>query len=230
MESALSDLGNTSYPDGGPSPRPKRCPAMALYLVLAVLIAAVIIWFGTHTSKIKKEAVLGQSVSDSSALLAAGTKPKPPAGRPLLPPPAPALLRPLPNSSSLQPANAAPIPSTQSAPSPATTAVAPALIPGPAAPPAASAARPAYAPLSYNARHDKAFGGCSGQLVLSSTGLQFNCPSDAHASMQVAISEISAVDENGVRLTSGKKLHFSIAGMSKPNAQALFTDLFNRLH
>jgi hypothetical protein len=85
--------------------------------------------------------------------------------------------------------------------------------------------------LSYNAHHDKAFGGgCSGQLVLSSTGLQFNCLSDAHASMQISISEISAVDENGVRLTSGKKLHFTISGMNKPSEQALFTDWFNRLH
>ena len=100
-----------------------------------------------------------------------------------------------------------------------------------AAPPApVSTSRAPYAPLFYNARHDKAFGGCSGQLILSSTGLQFNCPGNSEASLQIAISEISGIDENGVRLASGKKLHFSISGMTKPNEQALFTDWFSRLH
>ena len=113
--------------------------------------------------------------------------------------------------------------------SPATTPVVPAPLPAAAPPAPVSAARAAYAPLSYNARHDKAFGGCSGQLILSSAGLQFNCPGNSQDSMQIAISEITGIDENGVRLASGKKLHFSITGMTKPGEQALFTDWFNRL-
>jgi hypothetical protein len=230
-ESALSDFGNTSNPHLGLSPRLKHLTPKALYLALAVLIAVVIIWFATRTGAMKKAADLGLSVGHHpSSLLSGGTKPKPPAGKPLLPPTAPAPLPPLPNWSNLQAASASPTSPTQAAPGPATTAVAPAPIPGAASPSPVSAARPAYAPLSYNARHDKAFGGsCSGQLVLSSGGLQFNCPNDSHGSVQIAISEISSVDENGVRLTSGKKLHFTIAGMTKPNEQALFTDWFNRL-
>ena len=223
--------GNTSNPHLGLSPRLKHLTPKALFFVIAVPIAALIIWLATRPGTMKTAAGLGHSVSHPSSLLTSGTKPKPPAGKLLLPPTAPAPRSPLPNVSNQQTANSTPTPSAQGVPSPGTTTVAPALIPGQAFPSAAvPAARPAYAPLSYNARHDKAFGGCSGQLILSSTGLQFTCPSDTHAGMQVPISEISAVDENGIRLTSGKKLHFSIDGMSKPNAQALFTDWFNRLH
>ncbi|WP_348264049.1 hypothetical protein P8935_05825 [Telmatobacter sp. DSM 110680] len=222
--------GNTSNPRLGLSPRPKHLTPKTLFFVIAVPIAALIIWLAARPGTIKTATDFGHSVSHPSSLLTSGTKPKPPAGKPLLPPTVPAPRSPLPNVPNQQTANAAPTPSPQgAAPNTATTIVAPAPIPGstPVAP--VTAARPAYAPLSYNARHDKAFGGCSGQLILSSTGLQFNCPSDSHAGMQVAISEISAVDENGVRLASGKKLHFSIEGMSKPNAQAIFTDWFNRL-
>ena len=87
-----------------------------------------------------------------------------------------------------------------------------------------------YSPMTYPARHDKHFGdGCSGQLTLSSNDLVFQCPEDPHGSVQIAINEIQAVDENGVRLTSGKKYHFSIPGMSKNNEQELFTGWLTRV-
>ncbi len=226
----MSDFGNTSNPRLRPPSRPKRLTPKALYLVLAVLIPVIIIWIGMRHGAMKKVADLGHSVNPSSSYPPAGTIPKPPAGKLEQPASAAAPLPPLPDWSKIQSTNAAaPATPAQGVPGPAAAAtVAPAPIPGTAFP--APAARPAYAPLSYNARHDKVFGGsCSGQLVLSSAGLQFNCPNDPHGSLQIAISEISAVDENGVRLTSGKKLHFSIAGMTKPNEQALFADWFNRL-
>ena len=87
-----------------------------------------------------------------------------------------------------------------------------------------------YTPVTYPARHDKHFGdSCSGQLTLSSRELVFQCPEDPRGTIQVAINQIDAVDDNGIRLTSGKKYHFSIAGMSKSNEQALFSDWFNRV-
>ena len=226
----MSNFGNTSNSHLGLSPLLKHLTPKVLFLVLAVPVAALIIWFATRTGTIKRAASLGRSVSHPSSRLTSGTKPKPPAGKLEQPTTAPAPLPPAPDWSKIQGTNAAPTIPTQGAPVPATSGVVPAPIPGVASPAPASSARPAYAPLSYNARHDKVFGGgCSGQLVLSSTGLQFNCPEDSHSSMQIALSEISTVDENGVRLTSGKKLHFSIAGMNKQGEQALFSDWLNRL-
>lgn len=227
----MSHFGNTSNPHLGLLSRPKHVTPKALFLLLAVLITIAIIWFAMRTGTMKKAADLGYSVSHPSTLLTGEKKPKPPAGKLLVPATPPPPLPPLPDWSKIQAANAAPTSPAQGVPGPAIAPVAPVPIPGAPSPTVAPAVRPAYAPLSYNARHEKAFGGgCSGQLVLSSTGLQFNCLSDTHASMQIAISEISGVDENGVRLTSGKKLHFTITGMNKPSEQALFTDWFSRLH
>jgi hypothetical protein len=224
----LSPFGNTSNPHPGLSPRPRHLTPRAMFLLIAIPITVLIIWLATRTDTMKRAASLGQSVSHSSPFRSVEKKPKPPAGKYEQQTTAPARQAPLSGGSKL-PAAANPAPSSpQLAPGPAITPVVP--TPFPAAPPApVSAARPAYAPLSYNARHDKAFGGCAGQLILSSTGLQFNCPGNSQDSMQIAISQISGIDENGVRLASGKKLHFSINGMTKPGEQALFTDWFNRL-
>jgi hypothetical protein len=82
----------------------------------------------------------------------------------------------------------------------------------------------------YTARHDKVFGeGCSGQLTLDSSGLFFRCSEDPRASVQVALADIETVDGNGVRLISGKKYHFSIAGMGKSNAEQLFSNWLSRV-
>src|SRR5205807_2437700 len=94
-------------------------------------------------------------------------------------------------------------------------------------PPAAAAAgaKPPYTPVVYSARHDKVFGeGCSGQLTLDSSGLVFKCADDPRASVQVALDDIESVDGNGVRLVSGKKFHFSIAGMARSNEEQLFAN------
>ena len=84
--------------------------------------------------------------------------------------------------------------------------------------------------MTYPARHDKHFGGeCSGQLTLNSTALVFHCPGDPGSSIQVAINQIAAVDDNGIRLTSGKKYHFTISGMNKSAEKALFSDWLSRI-
>lgn len=82
----------------------------------------------------------------------------------------------------------------------------------------------------YHARHDKHFGeGCSGQLTLNAIGLVFNCPDDPSGSIQVALNEIGSIDENGIRLNSGKKYHFSISGMTKDSEEALFANWLHRV-
>jgi hypothetical protein len=96
-------------------------------------------------------------------------------------------------------------------------------------PPLANSTRAPFTPIVYPARHDKHFGACSGQLSLNSTGLNFNCPTDSGDSIQVALNEIGAIDENGIQTLSGKKYHFTINGMSKPAAQQLFSNWLHQV-
>ena len=96
-------------------------------------------------------------------------------------------------------------------------------------PPLANSARGPFTPVVYPARHDKHFGGCSGQLTLNSTGLNFSCPTEPGDSIRVALNEIGAVDENGIQTTSGKKYHFTISGVSKPAAQQLFSNWLHQV-
>ena len=84
-------------------------------------------------------------------------------------------------------------------------------------------------PETYPARHDKRFGeGCSGQLTLNANGLEFTCPGDPDETLRAAFNQIASVDDNGIKLASGKKYHFTIQGMSKDAQRALFRDWFNR--
>lgn len=96
-------------------------------------------------------------------------------------------------------------------------------------PPAASSARVPFTPAVYSARHEKRFGGCSGQLTLNTGGLNFRCAEDPSDSIQVALNEIGAIDENGIQTLSGKKYHFTISGMSKPAAQQLFANWLHQV-
>lgn len=194
----------------------------AWLLLLALPVAAAIVWYATRPVTIKRASDFGAAVRNPSLLLSGGSKPKPAPGKPLLPtpPPAPSAPLPLPDPSiqATQPATTAiPIQPQNLAgaapPAPITNTV-------PAAPVVPAGA---YSPVVYSARHDKLFGqGCSGQLTLNTTGLVFNCPDDPNGSVQIALSQIASVDENGVQLTSGKKFHFSISGMSKGGEEELF--------
>jgi hypothetical protein len=108
----------------------------------------------------------------------------------------------------------------------------PAFGPPASAPPAQPliAGKSSFPPLVYQARHEKHFGGsCSGQLTLNASGLTFRCSDDPEGSLQVALNEIGAVDENGVQLLSGKKYHFSITGMNKSAEQALFSNWLHQV-
>jgi hypothetical protein len=66
-------------------------------------------------------------------------------------------------------------------------------------------------------------------LTLDGSGLAFQCSDDSRDSLRVALDDIESVDGNGVRLISGKKYHFSIAGMGKSNAEQLFSNWLTRV-
>ncbi len=85
-------------------------------------------------------------------------------------------------------------------------------------PPASSA--PHYHPMRYEATHKKAFGGCTGQLELTSAKLQFRCPNEAD--LNIPIGSIAKVHKDGVVLASGEKYHFLIANHTKDQVEAIF--------
>lgn len=100
----------------------------------------------------------------------------------------------------------------------------------PVQPPPAVSSGAAIPPQTFPARHDRHFGeACSGQLTLDGTGLVFTCPDDPGENVQAPINQIASVDDNGIRLGSGKKYHFTIPGMSKEAERSLFTNWLNHV-
>ena len=205
-----------------------------IVLLLLVPVGAVLLGYITRPAPGTASQAAG--LSSSSSDNGNGDKiAKPPAGKPLIsstqaplpvlssPGPAPALQNQSPSGLTGVPARPV-APPTPGAPNVAASN------PVPLPPVPGTAAKPPYTPMVYSARHDKHFGdNCSGQLTLDSTGLIFRCGGDPRGSVQVALADIEAVDSNGVRLTSGKKYHFSIAGMGKDSEQALFADWLSRV-
>lgn len=208
----------------------KNWPVKVLLLLLVIPIAGMTIGYFTRL-----KTGIGATAGAGGSFIGPpthATTAKPAPGKPLVPEPPPTSPHPP------VPAQAAPQRPPAPAPVPQSAAPAP-LSAAPAPPPpfrSAPAPAPAvttgtsYPPVVYPARHDKHFGeSCSGRLTLNSSGLQFDCPDDPSGGVQVAINQIGSVDENGIRLTSGKKYHFSIPGMSKISEQELFADWFNRV-
>jgi hypothetical protein len=173
---------------------------------------------------------ISSSSSPGSASDTGGKIPKPPPGKPMLPasqapPPTTTTPAPPPIAAENPPAVAT-MPQRPTAPMSVPTPLAPA----PALPAVPGAATAPFAAVTYPARHDKHFGDeCSGQLTLNSSELAFSCPGNPGEGVQVAINQIDGVDDNGVRLISGKKYHFTIAGMSKNSERALFADWLSRV-
>lgn len=249
----MSDLGSSFDPQIGPrsshapgalwrrfassarnslrgSPRSKQWALLALPIILVIPVAAAIVWYGVRPARpFRKAPEIDASSRVRSLLLPNGSKPKPAPGKTKeqIAPPTTSSYTPWtpPTVQPSQPSGQIALPAQTMA-----GAVGPApVIPNvPVAP--VTPGRPPLSPLVYHARHDKVFGGsCSGQLTLNSGGIVFNCPDDPHGSMQIAVSEIGAVDENGVRLLSGKKYHFSIPGMSKSSEEALFVNWLHQV-
>jgi hypothetical protein len=208
----------------------KNWPVKALLLLLIIPIAGITIGYITRL-KTGTGATAGTPGS-SIGTPAHATTAKPAPGKPLVPEPPPA--------SSPPQVSVPAAPQRPPAPAPVPQSAASAPLSSAPAPPAPFRSAPAptppvttgipYPPVVYPARHDKHFGeSCSGRLTLNSSGLKFDCPDDPSGGVQVAINQIGSVDENGIRLTSGKKYHFSIPGMSKISEQELFADWFNRV-
>jgi hypothetical protein len=218
----------------GSSSTATRRRRLALKVFLAMLIfpaAAVLLGYITRpASETKGES--GSLIANSSEGVTGEKKAKPAPGKPLLtkaeiPAPSVAPQAPAPALPMQTPDGMGSLPQ-----SPVTaSASAPSSIPRATAPPApATVTKPPYTPAVFAARHDKHFGeSCAGQLTLDGSGLVFKCFDDPRGSVQVALNEIESVDANGVRLTSGKKYHFSISGMEKSSEEELFANWFHRV-
>ncbi|MBV8674504.1 MAG: hypothetical protein JOZ33_13805 [Acidobacteriaceae bacterium] len=83
-----------------------------------------------------------------------------------------------------------------------------------------------FTPAKFEATHKKVFGGCTGELELTSSGLHFRCPK---AELDFPIDEIARANKDGVVLKSGEKYHFSIANHTKDQAEAIFTSWLSRV-
>ncbi len=203
---------------------------LAIWIVLLCLpIGGVILGYvrrpAPGTAGITSSSSPGGGLSDSGDKI-----PKPPPGRPMLqasqaPPPT---VTTSPSPAAISPETPPSIATPQTPLPPASTPAPPA--PAPGMPPSPSNARMPFAAVTYPARHDKHFGDeCMGQLTLNSSGLYFTCPSNAGEGVQAAVNQIDAVDDNGIRLLSGKKYHFTIPGMSKNGERQVFADWLNHV-
>lgn len=216
-------------PSGGRSPG-RHWPIVLFAVILAIPIAGSIAGYLRRLTP-KNAAQAGFSAPGLLSGSGGETVAKPAPGKPMvesteLAPVAPSSALPAaPAIPSIPPADltlqgsAAPPPRASAAGN--TGAMAPA--------PAGTAGAP-FAPIVYPARHEKHFGeSCSGQLTLDSNGLVFHCSDDPRGSLRFSLNQIDAVDDNGIRTTSGKKYHFAIAGMSKGGEEELFAQWFNRV-
>jgi hypothetical protein len=86
---------------------------------------------------------------------------------------------------------------------------------------------PRYPAMRYEARHKRAFGGCTGQLELTGSRLYFRCPNQAD--LIFPVDEIAKANKDGVVLKSGEKYHFTIANQTRGQVEAIFTSWLNRV-
>jgi len=86
---------------------------------------------------------------------------------------------------------------------------------------------PRYTPVRFEATHKKAFGGCTGQLELTSSRLHFSCPNQAD--LNFSVDTIARAHKDGVVLKTGEKYHFVIANHSKDQVEAIFLSWVNRV-
>ena len=84
-----------------------------------------------------------------------------------------------------------------------------------------------YPPMRYEATHKKAFGGCTGELELTSARLHFRCSNQAELNFRV--DAIAKAHKDGVVLKSGEKYHFLIANHTKGQVEAIFILWLNRV-
>jgi hypothetical protein len=74
--------------------------------------------------------------------------------------------------------------------------------------------------MRFEATHKRAFGGCTGQLELTSAALHFTC--SHQADLDIPVSSIASTHKDGVLLGSGEKYHFLIANHTKGQVETIF--------
>lgn len=84
-----------------------------------------------------------------------------------------------------------------------------------------------YHPTKYEATHKKAFGGCTGQLELTSSALHFRCSHQAE--LNIPVSSIARIHKDGVVLESGEKYHFLIANQTTGQVEMIFNLWLNKV-
>jgi len=84
-----------------------------------------------------------------------------------------------------------------------------------------------YHRIKYEATHKKAFGGCTGQLELTSAALHFRC--SHQADLDIPVSSIAGTHKDGVVLESGEKYHFLIADHTEGQVEMIFSLWLNRV-
>ena len=82
-------------------------------------------------------------------------------------------------------------------------------------------------PMRYKATRKQAFGGCTGQLELTSVRLHFQCSNQAD--LNIPVHSIAKAHKDGVVLASGEKYHFLIANHTKDQVEAIFILWLNRV-
>ena len=79
--------------------------------------------------------------------------------------------------------------------------------------------------MKYEATHKKMFGGCTGELELTGSGLRFNCP---HGNgLNLPVGSIAKAHKDGIELKSGEKYHFTIENRTKEQVEAIFLSWVN---
>ena len=84
-----------------------------------------------------------------------------------------------------------------------------------------------YHPMRFEATHKKVFGGCTGQLELTSVRLHFRCPNEAD--LNIPVGSIAKAHKDGVVLASGEKYHFLLANHTKGQVEAIFIQWLSRV-
>ena len=81
--------------------------------------------------------------------------------------------------------------------------------------------------MRYEATRKKVFGGCTGQLELTSVRLHFQCSNQAD--LNIPVHSIAKAHKDGVVLASGEKYHFLIANHTRDQVEAIFILWLNRV-
>lgn len=63
---------------------------------------------------------------------------------------------------------------------------------------------------------------CEGELIFSSKTIEFHCFKNAKKNFTVEREAVDKADDNGIKLRSGAKYHFNIAGFTKDGTRSLF--------